>query len=113
MGLAPTRTRVTASRLDDFGLDHGPPGRDRTSVARLSAECSAVELRVGRRGGAPSPCGKDGRTCTGDLVVPDHAFCCLNYILETWPRGRGRRALVRVAGIAPTASRSPTVRSNY
>jgi hypothetical protein len=48
MGLAPIYSRFTASRLVGFGIDHSPPRWNRTIVARLSAECSAVELGAGR-----------------------------------------------------------------
>ncbi len=53
MGLAPTSSRFTASRLVSFGFDHSPPGRNRTSVSRLSAKCSATELRAGKRSRRP------------------------------------------------------------
>jgi hypothetical protein len=47
MGLAPTKTRFTASRLDDFGLDHGPPGRTCTPIARISRKQSSIDVQVG------------------------------------------------------------------
>ncbi len=47
MGLAPIKTRFTASRLDDFGFDHSPPGRNRTFSYRLSGDCTTLVLRAG------------------------------------------------------------------
>src|SRR5689334_87295 len=49
MGLAPIRTRVTASRLDDFGFDHSPPARNRTLTGRLSGDCTTLVLQAGMR----------------------------------------------------------------
>jgi hypothetical protein len=47
MGLSPTKTGVTALCLGYFGFNHGPLGRNRTFVSRLSAEGSAIELQAG------------------------------------------------------------------
>ena len=34
--------------LDYFGIDHSPPGRNRTFPFRLSGECTALVLQAGR-----------------------------------------------------------------
>src|SRR5688572_1819807 len=47
MGLAPICSRFTASRLDDFGIDHSPPGVNRTLTYRLSGDCTTVVLQAG------------------------------------------------------------------
>ena len=164
----PLETRFTASRLDDFGIDHGPPGRNRTSVARLSAECSAVELQAGQARRPPAdrtevrPAGGGWRVVGVVGIAPTASWSrttrsgCWNYTpgieqmagfepaatslegnnhlaaARGGPRARivrwvfscstaelhlrgapPRRRVVGVAGIAPTASRSPTVRSHY
>ena len=46
-GLAPACSRFTASCLDYFGIDHSPPGRNRTFTFRLSGECTALVLQAG------------------------------------------------------------------
>jgi hypothetical protein len=50
-GLAPARTRVTASRLDDFGIDHSPPGVNRTLTGRLSSDCTDPRATGGKESG--------------------------------------------------------------
>lgn len=47
-GLAPASTRVTASCLDCFGIDHSPPGRNRTFTDRLSGDCTTLVLQAGK-----------------------------------------------------------------
>ena len=46
-GLAPACSRFTTSCLDYFGIDHSPPGRNRTFTFRLSGECTTLVLQAG------------------------------------------------------------------
>lgn len=67
MGLAPIYSRFTASRLDDFGIDHSPPGVNRTLTDRLSGDCTTVVLQAGMSLG--------DRDCTCGLSVPNATLC--------------------------------------
>lgn len=93
-GLAPASSRVTASRLDYFGIDHQSAWED-LHLQPLAYRASTLLLSYRQKS-------LDGRTCTRMDTLPKRAPCC---------SATSRKSLVGVSGIAPPSSRIRTARS--
>lgn len=81
-GIAPDSPRLQRGANLSQLHSHGPSARFRAAVYRLSADCSAIELRrIGKNGRAP-------RCCPGCLLVPNEAGLLTpsRAISENWLR---------------------------